>query len=47
MRNTVDGTILDCNNAMAHMVGYDSFEELKTHLMSELYFDVRGRFQRR
>jgi PAS domain S-box-containing protein len=36
-RSTVDGRILDANNALARMLGYDSVEELMTRGMSEVY----------
>ena len=43
VRNTMEGTILDCNDAMARMLGYDSVEELKARRMRELYFDASDR----
>ena len=36
-RTTVDGTILDANPALAHMLGYESVEELRPLNMSTLY----------
>jgi two-component system cell cycle sensor histidine kinase/response regulator CckA len=36
-RTTVDGTILDANPALAHMLGYESVEELRPLNMSTIY----------
>ena len=36
-RNTVDGNVLECNEALAHILGYDSREELMAHNAAELY----------
>ncbi len=38
-----DGTFLDCNEAMAKMLGYDSREELLRHRSTELYVDPEFR----
>ncbi|MEW5828687.1 MAG: PAS domain S-box protein, partial [Chloroflexota bacterium] len=34
-----DGTIIDCNEAFARILGYESSEEIKKHRATELYFD--------
>ena len=41
-----DGRIFDCNDALAHMLGYDSREELMRHNARDLYVDPlqRDRF---
>ncbi len=36
-RNTIDGRMLDCNDALARMLGYDSREEVLTHNAGESY----------
>ena len=36
-RSTFDGTILDANPALAHMLGYGATEELVSRNMSDLY----------
>ncbi len=38
-RNTIDGAIVDCNDALAQMLGYESREDLKAHMAGDLYFD--------
>lgn len=38
-RSTLSGKILDCNNAFAHMLGFNSARELMTIHASELYFE--------
>ena len=45
-RTLPDGTILECNDAFASMLGFDSREAIKKVNSSELYFDLgdRGRF---
>jgi diguanylate cyclase (GGDEF)-like protein/PAS domain S-box-containing protein len=42
-RNTVDGRILDCNDALARIFGYDSREELMQHQAPALYADPADR----
>jgi PAS domain S-box/diguanylate cyclase (GGDEF) domain len=42
-RNTIDGKILDCNDAMARILGYASREELMEHSASDLYLDPTHR----
>jgi len=42
-RNTVDGRILECNDALACILGYDSREELMQHRAHELYVDPGDR----
>lgn len=42
-RTTVDGRILDCNEAMARIFGYDSREELLAQTAWSLYFDDEDR----
>ena len=39
----LDGTFLDCNDAMVQILGYDSREELMQHRSSELYVDPEFR----
>ena len=45
-RNTIDGRILECNEALARILGYDSKEDLMQHAASELYVNPgdRGEF---
>ncbi len=45
-RNTLDGRILECNEAFANMLGFDSKEELLQHRAQDLYYDrsERSRF---
>jgi len=42
-RNTVDGRILECNDALARILGYDSREELMQHRAVELYAEAGDR----
>jgi len=42
-RNTLDGRIVDCNEACARMFGYSSREELMAHRATELYYDEDDR----
>ena len=42
-RDTIDGKILDCNDAMAHILGYASREELMEHPASDLYLNAEQR----
>lgn len=42
-RNTLDGRILDCNESLARMFGFDSREELMSYQAYELYFDEEDR----
>ncbi|MEK6375087.1 MAG: EAL domain-containing protein [Acidobacteriota bacterium] len=42
-RNTVDGRILECNDALARILGYDSREELMQHRAVELYAESGDR----
>ncbi|HET7436546.1 MAG TPA: EAL domain-containing protein [Thermoanaerobaculia bacterium] len=42
-RNTVDGRMLECNDALARMLGYDKREEFLRLHASELYFDPAQR----
>jgi diguanylate cyclase (GGDEF)-like protein/PAS domain S-box-containing protein len=44
-RNTIDGRILDCNEALARSLGYDSREEFMQKNAEELYFDPAERAQ--
>jgi PAS domain S-box-containing protein len=43
IRNDLDGTILDCNDSMVRILGYDSQEELKSQRTGNLYFDPDDR----
>jgi PAS domain S-box-containing protein len=36
-RSTVEGTLLDCNDAFARMIGYESPDELRKRQMADLY----------
>jgi diguanylate cyclase (GGDEF)-like protein/PAS domain S-box-containing protein len=38
-RNTIDGKMLECNDALAQMLGFCSREEFLAHHATELYFD--------
>jgi PAS domain S-box-containing protein len=38
-----DGIVLDCNDAWAQMLGYDSAEEIRGRHASEFYFDINDR----
>ncbi len=40
---SLDGTIIDCNEAFVHILGYDSIEDIKEHRATELYFDEAER----
>jgi PAS domain S-box-containing protein len=40
---SLDGEVLDCNDAWAHILGYDSAREIQGHNASEFYFDVTER----
>jgi diguanylate cyclase (GGDEF)-like protein/PAS domain S-box-containing protein len=42
-RNTVDGRILECNEAMARMLGYDSREQFLTLNARDLYYSPEER----
>ena len=44
-RNSLDGRILECNDALAHILGYDSREDLMQHTAPALYHDPREREQ--
>ncbi len=41
--STLDGQVLDCNAAFAHLLGYDSREDLLRHRATEFYFDETDR----
>ena len=41
-RATVGGQLLECNDAMARMLGYDALEELLAIPIDQLYLDDRG-----
>jgi PAS domain S-box-containing protein len=43
IHTTVDGRILDCNDAMVRMLGYASREDLKSVRAPQLYFDPGDR----
>jgi PAS domain S-box-containing protein len=43
IRNTLDGTIIDCNQAALRYLGYKSLEQLKTLRMRDLYCDSKDR----
>jgi two-component system, cell cycle sensor histidine kinase and response regulator CckA len=43
VHTTVDGLILDCNDAMARMLGYSSVAELRGIRAPQLYFDPSDR----
>jgi diguanylate cyclase (GGDEF)-like protein/PAS domain S-box-containing protein len=42
-RNTVDGKMLECNEAMARMLGYERPAEVMSHNAKDSYFDLRER----
>ena len=42
-RNTLDGRMLECNDAMARMLGYDSKEEFLSYRAQDIYFDPAER----
>ena len=41
--STPDGRLLDCNNALVRMLGYDSKEELLATPVANLYFNIADR----
>ena len=43
IRNTLDGTIIDCNQTALRFLGYTSQEELKALRIGNLYFDPEDR----
>ena len=43
IRSTIEGAILDCNDSMVRILGYDSIEDLKSRRIPELYFDLASR----
>jgi PAS domain S-box-containing protein len=43
IRTTVDGRILDCNDALVRMLGYSSADELRTVRSPQLYWDASDR----
>jgi PAS domain S-box-containing protein len=43
IRNTLDGVIIDCNQATLRFLGYDSLEQLKSHRIQDLYCDPKVR----
>ena len=43
LHTTVDGRVLDCNDAIVRMFGYGSQQELKAVRVQELYFDPAQR----
>jgi two-component system, cell cycle sensor histidine kinase and response regulator CckA len=43
LQTTVDGRVLDCNDAVVRMLGYSSREELKTVRAHQLYFNPAER----
>ncbi|HMD96451.1 MAG TPA: PAS domain S-box protein [Terriglobia bacterium] len=43
LRSTVDGTVLDCNESLVRILGYDSLEEMKARSMREFYLDLPAR----
>ncbi|HYM61494.1 MAG TPA: EAL domain-containing protein [Thermoanaerobaculia bacterium] len=42
-RNTIEGRIIDCNDALASMLGYSSREELMSQRAADLYIDPAER----
>ena len=42
-RNTLDGRMLECNDAMARMLGYESKEEFLAYRAQDVYFDPAQR----
>lgn len=44
-RTSLDGRILECNDALAHMLGYSSSEELKKQKALQLYISKKARDQ--
>ncbi|HWF11988.1 MAG TPA: PAS domain-containing protein [Bryobacteraceae bacterium] len=43
IRTTVDGRIIDCNEALVRMLGYSSADELRTVRSPQLYWDASDR----
>ncbi|HEX5484084.1 MAG TPA: PAS domain S-box protein, partial [Terriglobia bacterium] len=43
LRSRRDGAILDCNDPMVKLLGYDSREELMSHPAADFYFDPADR----
>ena len=43
IRNTLDGAIIDCNQAALRFLGYDSLAELRAYRIQELYCDPKDR----
>lgn len=39
VRTSLDGRLLDCNDAVARLLGYEEIEELKRRRIQDLYFD--------
>ena len=37
-RNTIDGQILECNDALAKMLGFESRDDFKNYRAGDLYF---------
>ncbi|MEO6259453.1 MAG: EAL domain-containing protein [Thermoanaerobaculia bacterium] len=44
-RNTIEGRVLECNEALARMLGYESKEEFMRYPASDLYVTAGGRDQ--
>lgn len=42
-RTTLDGRILDCNEAYAQLLGYRTCDEMRTHNSSDFYFSAEDR----
>jgi diguanylate cyclase (GGDEF)-like protein/PAS domain S-box-containing protein len=42
-RNTIEGRMLDCNDAMAHILGFETKEEFLAQNARDLYFDPSER----
>jgi two-component system, sensor histidine kinase and response regulator len=42
-RSTVDGRLLECNEAYAHIFGYDSAAECAKSVLTDVYFDPKAR----
>ena len=42
-RTSLTGRLLDCNQALAHLLGYNSIEELKKVPVEGLYFGLAER----
>ena len=43
MRSTYDGELLECNESLMRLMGYDSLDEMKTHRLPEFYMDPGAR----